>query len=181
MTSRLLSPLQVRRATAADAARLASLAAATFRETFAADNTPEDMASYMSGAFGEAIQHAELADARNLVLFAERDGETVGYALLRDGDVPDCVPPGDTIEISRLYSMASAIGSGVGSALMTTCLAEAAARHKRTIWLGVWERNARAIAFYERWGFRDVGSHTFQLGGDRQTDRVMCRGVEEAR
>ena len=62
---------------------------------------------------------------------------------------------------------------------MQRCLDEAAARDQRTIWLGVWERNARAIAFYRRWDFADVGSQSFQLGGDLQSDRVMVRRVAE--
>lgn len=171
----------IRRAIPEDAPLLTALAVRTFVETFGPDNTPDDMASYVSGAFAEAIQRAELADPRNTVLFAEREEQTVGYALLRDGEVPECVPPGDTVEIARLYSVASAIGSGVGAALMTACLASASALGKRSVWLGVWERNARAIAFYERWGFRDVGSHAFQLGRDRQTDRVMLRPVGASR
>jgi ribosomal protein S18 acetylase RimI-like enzyme len=62
---------------------------------------------------------------------------------------------------------------------MQRCLGEAASRRRRTIWLGVWERNARAIAFYRRWGFADVGSQPFRLGTDLQTDRVMARRVAE--
>jgi diamine N-acetyltransferase len=181
MTPRTLEHLRVRRATTADAGLLASLAATTFVETFRADNSVEDMAAYVAETFGEDIQRRELDDPRNVVLLAEREGVGVGYAMLRDGDVPDCVPHDGAIEISRLYATARAIGSGVGRTLMAACLAEAATLGKRTIWLGVWERNARAIAFYERWSFRDVGAHGFQLGSDRQTDRVMCRAVEDPR
>jgi diamine N-acetyltransferase len=47
----------------------------------------------------------------------------------------------------------------------------------RTLWLGVWEHNARAIAFYTKCGFIDVGEHAFFVGGDEQTDRVMSRSL----
>ena len=50
----------------------------------------------------------------------------------------------------------------------------------RTIWLGVWERNARAISFYERWVFEKVGDHVFRLGSDDQTDLIMARPVHSA-
>jgi GNAT superfamily N-acetyltransferase len=172
-----VAPLRLRRAGPDDAIMVCALAASTFVDTFGADNTPEDMAAYAAAAFGDAIQRAELADERNCVFIAEREGQVVGYALLHDGGVSSCVPAVGAIEISRLYATASAIGTGVGAALMSACLSEAAARGKRTVWLGVWERNARAIAFYERWGFRDQGSQIFQLGRDRQTDRVMARSV----
>lgn len=83
------------------------------------------------------------------------------------------------IEIARLYAGKRWIGAGIGALLMQSCLREARARDKDTIWLGVWERNARAIAFYRRWDFADVGSQSFQLGGDLQSDRVMARRVAD--
>ena len=179
MTSRALSSVTTRRATPADARLLAELALTTFIETFARDNTRENMALYMAKSFGEAIQHDELADPRTVVFFAERDGETVGYTMLRDGPPPDARDDAEAIEIARLYSATHLIGAGVGATLMRRCIDEAVARGRRTLWLGVWERNARAIAFYRRWGFTDVGSQYFMLGDDRQTDRVMARHVGE--
>jgi ribosomal protein S18 acetylase RimI-like enzyme len=83
----------------------------------------------------------------------------------------------NAIEIARLYAGRRWIGTGVGAALMQHCLDLAASRGRDWIWLGVWERNARAIAFYARWDFTDVGSQSFQLGADRQTDRIMARRV----
>jgi GNAT superfamily N-acetyltransferase len=172
------APLRLRQATSADARALAAFAAECFVDTFGADNTPEDMASYVAESFGEAQQLAELRDAACTVLLAERDGALGGYALLRDGATPagaSRVPLDRPIEIARLYAGRRWIGTGVGAALMQACLDVAAARGRDWIWLGVWERNARAIAFYARWGFTDVGSQHFQLGADRQTDRIMAR------
>jgi GNAT superfamily N-acetyltransferase len=180
MTLDTLSTITIRPAGPADARALAILAADAFTDTFGADNSPSDMAMYLAAAFGESVQRAEIDDPRNTTLLAERGGGTVGYAMLREGDAPEAVGDDDAIEIVRLYSFTRWIGTGVGAALMQRCLDEAAARGRHTIWLGVWERNARAIAFYRRWGFADVGSHAFQLGTDRQTDRVMARRVSEA-
>lgn len=177
MTSAPLTLPQIRRAGLDDAALLSSLAAVTFADTFAADNDPRDMAEYIAAAFSEPMQRAELEDPSRVVLFAERNGEPVGYAMLHAGNAPPCVSGPAPIEIARLYAARQAIGSSVGSALMQACLHEAAERGHRTIWLGVWEHNARAIAFYRRWGFTDAGSQHFQLGRDRQTDRVMTRPV----
>lgn len=170
--------LVIRQATVADAPLLAAFAAEAFADTFAADNTPEDMAAYLAGAFGEAKQQAELADPANIVVLAERAGELVGYAMLRDGATPSGMAStdfADAMEIARLYAGRRWIGTGIGAALMQACLDLAAERKREWIWLGVWERNARAIAFYARWGFADVGSQSFQLGADRQTDRIMAR------
>ena len=169
--------IALRRATPADAARLAAFATTAFSDTFAADNRPEDMAAYLTEAFGESLQRAELTDPQCTVFLAERDGEIVGYAMLRDGPPPTCVHDASAIEIARLYAGQRWIGAGIGALRMQRCLVEAASRGRRTIWLGVWERNARAIGFYQRWHFSIVGSQTFQLGGDRQNDRVMARRV----
>lgn len=171
------SSIALRRATPADAARLAVFAATAFSDTFAAQNRPEDMAMYLQQAFGEPIQRAELMDPQCTVFLAERDGEVVGYAMLRDGPAPPCVPDPNAIEIARLYTGQQWIGAGIGTLLMQRCLVEAASRGRRTIWLGVWERNVRAIGFYQRWHFAIVGSQPFQLGTDRQNDRVMARRV----
>ena len=170
----------VRRATPADAAALAAFAAEAFRDTFAADNTPEDMAVYLAKSFGEPIQQAEIDDPEVTVFLAEKENELVGYVLLRDGGVSSCVHDTPALEIARLYAGRRWIGAGIGARLMRHCLDEAAARGKHSLWLGVWERNARAIAFYERWGFIDVGAQSFQLGADLQTDRVMTRRVQGA-
>jgi GNAT superfamily N-acetyltransferase len=173
------SRITIRRAAPADAARLAVFASAAFVDTFGPDNRPEDMSAYLAESFGEAAQRSELEDPEVTVLLAERDTELVGYAMLRDGEVATPVDSTRAIEIARLYAGKQWIGAGVGALLMRSCLTEARSRDKDTIWLGVWERNARAIAFYGRWGFADVGSQSFQLGGDLQSDRVMVRRVAE--
>jgi ribosomal protein S18 acetylase RimI-like enzyme len=171
------SSIALRRASPADAARLAAFAATAFSDTFASQNRPEDMASYLGKAFSEELQRAELTDPACTVFLAERDGEIVGYAMVREGAAPSCVPDASAIEIARLYAGQRWIGAGIGALLMQRCLVEATSRGKRTIWLGVWERNVRAIAFYQRWHFAIVGSQSFQLGTDRQNDRVMARRV----
>src|SRR6185369_8779311 len=171
------SPVTVRRAVVGDASTLAELGASTFTETFAEANTPEDFATYMAASFGEAIQRAELEDANTTVFLAERDGEAVGYIMVREGRTPSCVAVDDALEIARLYARKATIGTGVGATLMQRALAEAAGRGKDAVWLGVWERNARAIRFYEQWDFHPAGTQPFLLGTDLQTDLVMVRRI----
>jgi ribosomal protein S18 acetylase RimI-like enzyme len=170
-------PIATRPARPDDAALLAELGASTFRETFESANAPEDFTAYMAVAFGEAIQRAELEDPDTTVFFAERDGEAVGYVMLRERRAPSLVELDDALEIARLYARQRAVGTGVGAALMQRALAEAAARGKDAVWLGVWERNTRAIAFYEAWGFHRCGTQPFLLGTDVQTDLVMVRRI----
>jgi diamine N-acetyltransferase len=177
MRQRDPSPIVTRAARLDDAALLAELGASTFAETFESSNTPEDFAMYMAAAFGEAIQRAELADPDTTVFFAERGDDTVGYVMLRERKPPASVGLEDALEIARLYARKRAIGSGVGGALMQRAIAEAAGRGKDAVWLAVWERNERALRFYESWGFHRSGSQPFLLGTDLQTDLVMVRRI----
>ena len=166
--------MAIRRAVPADADRVSDFARRLFHETFAAHNAPEDMEAYLSSAFTPSQQLAEIEDARSITLLAEQQDALVGYAQLRAGEPPDCVSERSAIELVRFYVDRALHGSGVAQALMTAVDAAAAGR-ARTIWLGVWEHNPRAIAFYLKCGFVDVGSHPFQLGRDLQTDRIMSR------
>lgn len=167
----------IERASVADAALLARTAAGLFEQTFADANTPEDMAAYLAAAFAEDRQGRELADARNLIWLARdsTDGTTVGYAHLRLGSrSPALEIAGTSAETARLYADRAWHGRRVGAALMRTCIAAAREHHASVLWLGVWERNARAIAFYEKHGFEVIGEQTFMLGADRQRDLVMA-------
>jgi ribosomal protein S18 acetylase RimI-like enzyme len=167
----------IRRANADDAGLLAEFGARTFSETFAADNSPEDLASYLASSFNLAQQTAELADLASAFMIAEVGGVAAGYAMLRAGEPEEGVEGFKPVELVRLYMSKEWLGRGVGEALMRACVDEARRAGHETIWLGVWERNARAQAFYRKWNFRAVGKHVFQLGSDAQTDILMERAL----
>jgi diamine N-acetyltransferase len=169
--------ITVRRATVNDAHLLSQLGARTFEETFAVDNTAEDMAAYLASNFNLAQQIRELSDSASIFLIAEVDGTAAGYAKLHAGAPAESIKGTEPIELVRLYVSQAWLGSGVGAALMRACLDEARRAGYKTIWLGVWERNARAQAFYRKWDFRAVGEHMFQLGSEAQTDILMERKI----
>jgi diamine N-acetyltransferase len=169
--------LAIRRATIADAGALSEFAAHVFYETFAPDNDPIDMNAYLLEVFTPEKQAEEIADPQRIYLIAEVGGAMVGYALLRL-DAPDPETPGDQpVELQRFYVDHAWHGRGVASPFLAACARTARARGGTTIWLGVWERNARAIRFYAKHGFTDIGSKSFRLGYDLQTDRVMSRSI----
>ncbi len=165
----------IRRAVAIDAGALAEFGARTFRDAFAADNRPEDIALYLGSTYGPPIQAGELADPRLATLIVESEGRLAGYAQLRDVPPPDCINGPRPLELWRFYVDRPWHGTGLAQALMAATLAAAAERGAGTLWLCVWERNLRAIGFYRKSGFEDRGSQEFVLGTDRQTDRVMAR------
>jgi diamine N-acetyltransferase len=174
-----MSQILIRQAIPEDAKLLTDLAYTTFWDAFAhhPKNAPDDLNYYMRQAFNQEQITAELADEKNIFLIAEIHGETAGYSKI----IIDNIEPGITaerpVELSRLYSHQRHLGQGVGQALMDSCFNRARTENCDVMWLGVWEYNPRAQRFYEKNGFRVVGSHVFQLGKDAQTDLLMQREI----
>jgi ribosomal protein S18 acetylase RimI-like enzyme len=165
--------VNIRPAVPDDAEVLADLARRTFHDTFAATNDAGDMALYLSRAYGIDQQTRELEDRDISTLLVEEAGEAVAFAQLRTGQAPDCVTGGKPVELWRFYVDREWHGRGIAQQLMTRVKNVARERGARTLWLGVWERNDRARAFYVKCGFTDVGEHIFLFGTDPQTDVVM--------
>lgn len=168
--------LTIRHARTEDAAALSAFGRRTFFETFAAQNSADDMKRYLSSAFSETRQAAELADVNTITLMAEDGSTLVAYAQLRLVAPPACVRGHGPVELVRFYVDQAWHGRGIAQTLMREVEAAAGVRGQ-TLWLGVWERNVRAIAFYTKCGFVDVGSHVFHLGRDAQTDRIMAKSL----
>lgn len=164
----------LRAATPADAALITELGARTFRDTFGADNRPEDMEAFLASHYSPAHQEAELRDPQRTYLLAEVDGAPAGFALLHDTPPEKGVPGVRPLMLARLYVDKPFLGARVGAALLQRCIEDARARGHDVLWLGVWERNLRARAFYARWGFVQVGEMTFTLGADVQRDEVLA-------
>lgn len=160
----------IRRATVHDAAALAQLAERTFRDAFAADNNPDDLELHIRSSYGEPQQRREIESADVITLVVEDDGFLIAFAQIRRAPSEH----GD-VEIARFYVDRAHHGRGIAQSLMAAANDAARELGGTTLWLGVWERNPRAIAFYEKCGFRDVGSHPFLVGTDLQTDRIMSR------
>lgn len=169
--------IKIRKATPADAKPLTDLAYTTFWDAFAhhPKNAPEDLNHYMRQAFNLEQIAAELTDDNSIFLIAEIDGKPAGYAKLIVESTEDGITATRPIELSRLYSHQEYLGKGVGQNLMDACFEHAKTHGHDIMWLGVWEYNPRAQAFYTKNGFREVGKHTFQLGSDPQTDLLMQR------
>jgi ribosomal protein S18 acetylase RimI-like enzyme len=158
---------EIRHATPADAAALAALALETFVDAFGADNRPEDIADYTSEAFGEEQQRREIENPDIVTLLVD----SIAYTQIRR--TPDS--PHGEVELARFYVHRAHHGRGVAQTLMDSVIDHARGMGAKSLWLGVWERNARAIAFYRKCGFVQCGTQPFLLGSDLQTDWVMRR------
>lgn len=166
----------VRSAKIADIELLAEIGRKAFDESFSRYNNPDDMNNYLAAAFSPSKQASEFASPGCLFLIAEENGVPIGYARLQAGRGGEtCITGDKPVELVRIYILEKWIGKGHGGNLLLACLDSARAQGYDSIWLGVWEKNDRAIRFYERWGFRKVGTHQFLLGNDLQNDYLMER------
>lgn len=135
------------------------------------------MDKFMNEQFTREKLMAEVGDPQNIFLLAEEGENVLGYAKLRNGEKRVEFGDKSTIEIARIYAVQSAIGKGVGKLLMEACLQKAEEMKREIIWLGVWEKNERAISFYKKFGFEKFAEHDFLLGDDVQTDWLMFKNV----
>ena len=165
--------ITIRIAGAKDAEMIADISRETFYETFASQNTPENMEKFMNTQFAREILIAELSEPENIFLLAYQGEHIAGYAKLQDSENPPHLENAAAIEIVRIYSVSSMIGKGIGKRLMQTCIDIAREKNKMIIWLGVWEKNLRAIEFYKKGGFEKFGEHDFVIGDDVQSDWLM--------
>jgi len=175
--SQVASPpgLVIETATAEDAPLLAALAARTFFEAFEADNDPENMRRHLEESYTAELHLVEIQNPAidTLLMRIGGGGAPVAYAQLRAGHVSDGVPAEGSVELWRFYVDKPWHGRGLAHILMEAAKTRARERGATTLWLGVWERNARAQAFYGKHGFRKVGNHIFVVGSDPQTDDVL--------
>lgn len=167
--------INIRQATVNDAAQLLHIATTTFTEAFAAQNTEEDLRDYLQKhLYLEKIR--EELEHPGATFFLAFDGEDlIGYTKLNSGAAQTEPQGDDALEIERIYILAAYYGKDVGRQLLDTGFRYARDKGYKKIWLGVWEENQRALAFYKKEGFEAFGEHVFMLGASKQTDMLMQR------
>jgi ribosomal protein S18 acetylase RimI-like enzyme len=165
--------IRLRHAVAGDAPSLAVLAERTFRDAFGPRNSPENMDLHCAKVFGPDIQLREIQDRALVTTVAEDGRSMVGFSQLRIPSTHPSVVARRPAELTRIYVVAEWHGRGVAHELMRDAVAAAARDGCDCLWLGVWEHNPRAMAFYRKFGLEVVGTHAFMLGLDRQRDLVM--------
>lgn len=166
----------IRPATADDIAALVPFARRAFFDTYCELDDHADIEAHCTRHFTHERFRAILADAGSTLLLAEdaRSSALAGYALVACSVPPACVVGGEPIELVRLYLAKERIGRGLGARLMRAVVSEALRRGRRTLWLGVYDRNERAVAFYRRFGMRVVGTMPFEWAGAFVEDPVMA-------
>lgn len=163
----------IKKARLSDINQLQKIGRQTFFETFSAENSEEDMTKYLDEGFSIAKLTDELHDTNAEFYFARFEGNVIGYLKLNFGSSQTELKDNAAIEIERIYVLTQFHGKGVGQKLYDKALEIARQKSADYIWLGVWEKNPRAINFYEKNGFSEFDQHIFKLGDDEQTDIMM--------
>lgn len=167
----------IRHAIPEDATLLASFAAQSFTDTYRGLDDPQDIADYVAEHFQPEVLAGVIADPACAVLLAWIGEQLAGYAIVRAEPAPDCVRGPAPLRLWRLYLGTAFIGRGLGARLMRAVHAEARRRAAQTLWLGVYDRNVRAVEFYRRFGFAQVGSRDFLFGGRIYADPIYAAAV----
>jgi ribosomal protein S18 acetylase RimI-like enzyme len=165
--------INIRLAVITDAHNLAEIATKTFRDTFLKYNNKEDIDLYCAEKYSEKIQENEILDVNKTTVICEVDKKIIGYAQINWNVLLDKINIEKQAEIQRFYITEEWQGKGIAQELMQFLLHEITARNIKSAWLGVWEKNSRAITFYKKFGFDEISEHVFILGSDKQRDIIL--------
>ncbi|MFC4816729.1 MULTISPECIES: GNAT family N-acetyltransferase [unclassified Flavobacterium] len=165
--------ITIRKITVGDLQDLQEIGKRTFQETFASENSEEDMKNYLETSFANEKIMAELEDENSEFYFVELEEKAIGYLKVNSGSSQTEIKSEDALEIERIYVLKEFHGKKAGQILFDKAIQIARANNKKYVWLGVWEENQRAIRFYEKNGFVAFDKHIFKLGTDEQTDIMM--------
>ncbi|RNF40753.1 GNAT family N-acetyltransferase [Planococcus salinus] len=167
----------ITKCTAADLNELQNVSKVTFTETFEKQNSPDHLKAYLDKSFNRSQLAEELSHPSSHFYFALVDGKVAGYLKVNTDDAQTEDMGEDAIEVERIYVKKEFQKHGLGKLLLNKALELTEELGKKRIWLGVWEENENAIAFYKKKGFAVTGSHSFFMGDDEQTDLIMTKTV----
>ena len=166
--------------TSKDMKELRALCIQTFSDTYKAKNTPENFNNYINSSFSEAQLSKELNDQNAQFLFVQDGDQILGYLKLNEKGAQTEASHPNGLEIERIYLLKTAQGKGLGRLMINKSIEIAQKKGKSPLWLGVWDQNTNAIAFYQKMGFKIMGTHDFILGDDVQRDFVMEMVVSDS-
>lgn len=168
-----MSEIKIIKALTNDVMQLQKIGRETFIETFSEENTEENMKKYLEEGFSAEKLLTELKNIHSEFYFAEQDKQIIGYLKINFGASQTELKDNCALEIERIYVLKEFHGKKIGQLLYQKALDIAHQKKMKYVWLGVWEKNLRAISFYKKNGFVEFDKHIFVLGNDKQTDIMM--------
>ncbi|OLO39403.1 GNAT family N-acetyltransferase [Alkalihalophilus pseudofirmus] len=158
-----------------DLRKLQEISCETFNDTFKDQNSPENMKAYLERAFNIKQLEKELSNSSSEFFFVYLNNEVAGYFKVNTNDAQSEPMGEETLEIERIYIKNNFQKHGLGKYLLNKAMEIAMEQSKKKVWLGVWENNENAIAFYKKMGFVQTGSHSFYMGDEEQMDFIMTK------
>lgn len=145
----------------------------TYRDTFTESNSEALMESYLSSAFNIEKITAEFNHPDSCFYFIYSQDQVAGLLKVNEAGAQTDIKDDDSLEVERLYVRKAFFRKGLGNKLMAFACDLAIQADKSYLWLGVWEKNFRALSFYQNNDFVEIGKHPFDMAGDIQTDLVL--------
>ena len=167
--------INIKKCNIKDLPKLLEISYETFNETFKNQNSPENIKAYLERAFNLKQLEKELSNISSQFFFVYLNNEVVGYLKININDAQSEEMSDESLEIERIYIKRKFQKHGLGMYLLNKTIEIAMEFNKKKIWLGVWEKNENAIAFYEKMGFVQTGSHSFYMGNEEQVDFIMTK------
>ncbi|WP_026890781.1 GNAT family N-acetyltransferase [Lacrimispora aerotolerans] len=167
----------IKKANYENAEELREIGIETFVDTFESQNSPESIKEYIEKAFSKQKLIKELEDKSTEFYFIFYNNEMAGYLKVNTGDSQTEKMGNETLEIERIYIRKKYQRKKLGEQLIQKAIEIAKVQYKKEVWLGVWEENHDALAFYERMGFCPIGSHAFFMGEEEQTDLILVKNL----
>ncbi|WP_423801834.1 GNAT family N-acetyltransferase [Neobacillus sp. SAB-20_R2A] len=167
--------INIKKCTLEDLHTLQEISYETFNETFKNQNSPENMIAYLERAFNLNQLEIELSNLSSQFFFIYFNNDVAGYLKVNINDAQSEEMGEESLEVERIYIKKEFQKHGLGKDLLNKALEIAMERNKKKIWLGVWEKNENAIAFYKKMGFVQTGAHSFYMGDEEQTDFIMAK------
>ncbi|MGG7620765.1 GNAT family N-acetyltransferase [Bacillus coreaensis] len=167
--------INIKKCTLEDSHQLQEISYETFNETFKDQNSPENMKAYLESAFNLNQLVKELSNNSSEFFFVYFENEVAGYLKINTNDAQSEEMGDESLEIERIYIKNKFQKHGLGKYLLNQAIEIAMLRQKKNIWLGVWEQNENAIAFYQKMGFVQTGAHSFYMGDEEQKDFIMTK------
>ncbi|MGE7665207.1 GNAT family N-acetyltransferase [Ureibacillus composti] len=161
-----------------DLQTLQEISIETFNATFKDQNSPENMTAYLEKAFNVNQLEKELSNTSSEFFFVSVNNEVAGYLKLNTNEAQSEPMGEESLEIERIYIKREFQKHGLGKILLNRAIEIAREQNKNKIWLGVWEKNDNAIAFYKKLGFLQTGAHSFYMGDEEQMDLIMIKTLQ---
>lgn len=163
-----------------DLQKLLALSTETYQDTFGGFCSKEIMQTYLSEAFNKEKISQELNNPCSAFYFACNDESLVGYIKVNEFPAQTDINDEKSLELERIYLLQAFQGCGYGKELLDKAVHIAVGKKKKYIWLGVWEKNLKAIGFYSKNGFHKSGEHVFVMGNEQQRDYIMKKELAES-